>query len=169
MRKGTNRVLIQCGNRGGPWQYAAAVAAPADLAFLKAPSGGGFNPDAYRSAALKGGGDASHVAARALFRDLKGLACIKCHAVGKEGGNVGPELGSVGAKYPRDELIASVLFPGQDLLSGYELQEVLAISDGRVLTGIVRNETADALEIQDARAKASSRSPATTSTRGSAA
>ncbi len=150
LKKGTNRVLIRCGNRGGPWQYAVAVTAPADFAFLKAASGEGFNPEVYRAAALKGPGNPDH--GRKLFSDLKGLACIKCHAVGKEGGAVGPELSSVASKYPRDELIAAVLNPSAKISSGYE-PIVLALSDGRVLTGIVRNETADALEIQDADAK----------------
>jgi putative heme-binding domain-containing protein len=143
-------VLIQCGNRGGPWQFAVAVTAPADFAFLKGPSGAAFDPEAYRAAAMKGGGDPGR--GRRLFADLKGLACIKCHAVGKEGGNVGPELGSIGSKYPRDELIASVLEPSAKISSGYE-PESLALSDGRVLTGIVRNETKDAVEIQDADAR----------------
>ncbi len=72
--------------------------------------------------------------------------------MGKDGGNVGPELGSIGSKYPRDELIASVLYPSAKISSGYE-PEVLALADGRIVTGIVRNETADAVEIQDADAK----------------
>ncbi len=150
LRKGINRVLIHCGNRGGPWQFALAVTAPADFAFLKAPSGAAFNPETYRAAAMKSGGDPGR--GRRLFADLKGLACIKCHAVGKEGGNVGPELGSIGSKYPRDEIIASVLYPSAKISSGYE-PEALALSDGRVVTGIVRNETGDAVEIQDADAK----------------
>jgi putative membrane-bound dehydrogenase-like protein len=150
LRKGINRVLIRCGNRGGPWLFAAAVTAPADFAFLKGPSVEAFNLEAYRAAALKGGGDPAR--GRRFFADLKGLACIKCHTVGMEGGNVGPELGSVGAKYPRDELIASVLNPSAKISSGYE-PVALALSDGRIVTGIVRNETADAVEIQDADAK----------------
>ena len=143
-------MLIQCGNRGGPWQFSVAVTAPADFAFLKGPSGAAFNPDTYRAAAMKGGGDPGR--GRRLFADLKGLACIKCHAVGKDGGNVGPELGSIGSKYPRDELIASVLTPSAKISSGFE-PEVLALADGRVVTGIVRNETADNIDIQDADAK----------------
>ncbi len=150
LREGTNHLLVKCGNRGGPWQFAVAVAEPADFAFLKGNAGSGFDPEAYRAAALKGGGDVAR--GRMIFNDQKGLACIRCHAVGKEGGNVGPELGSVGAKYPRDELIASVLYPSARISSGYE-PEVLALADGRIVTGIVRRETADAVEIQDADAK----------------
>jgi putative membrane-bound dehydrogenase-like protein len=148
--RGPNRVLVRCGNRGGGWQFAVAVTATAEHAFLKAPEGKTFNPDAYRAVALKGQGSAAR--GRNLFSDLKGLACIKCHSVGKEGGTVGPELSSVGAKYPRDELISSVLFPSAKISSGYE-PSTLALLDGRILTGIVRNETADSVEIQDADAK----------------
>ncbi|MGP0064224.1 MAG: PVC-type heme-binding CxxCH protein, partial [Isosphaeraceae bacterium] len=118
LKKGTNKLLIQCGNHGGPWQYAIAVTAPIDFAFLKATSGEGFNPDVYRAAALKGQGKPDR--GRQLFGDAKGLACIKCHAVGKEGGAVGPELSSVASKYPRDELIAAVLNPSAKISSGYE-------------------------------------------------
>ncbi len=87
-----------------------------------------------------------------LFADLKGLACIKCHAVGKEGGTVGPELSSVGAKYPRDELIAVRPLPIRQDLLGLRADHVRPGRRPR-LTGIVRNETADAVEIQDADAK----------------
>ena len=118
LKAGTNRVMIRCGNRGGPWQFSLAVTALADYAFLKAPVRDAFDPDLYRAVALKGQGSASH--GRRLFADLKGLACVKCHAVGKEGGTVGPELTTVGAKYPRDELIASVLYPSAKISSGFE-------------------------------------------------
>jgi putative heme-binding domain-containing protein len=69
--------------------------------------------------------------------------------VGREGGTVGPELSTVGAKYPRDELIAAVLYPSAKIASGYEAAS-LALADGRVLTGIVRSETPETLTIQDA-------------------
>jgi len=149
--RGTNRILVRCGNRGGAWQYAVAVTGPANYGFLNAPAHEGFNPEIYRAYALKGGGSAAR--GRRLFGDLKGLACVKCHAVGKEGGALGPELSTVGAKYPRDELIAAVLYPSAKISSGYE-PTIFALADGRVVTGIVRSETADAVEIQDSDAKA---------------
>jgi putative membrane-bound dehydrogenase-like protein len=148
--KGTNRVLVRCGNGGGPWLYAVAVSSPADYAFLKGPAKGAFNPDEYRAAALKANGDP--VRGRSLFADPKGLACTKCHAVGSEGGRVGPELSSVGAKYPRDELITAVLAPSAKIASGYE-PTIFALSDGRVVSGIIKNEGHDRVEIQDSDAK----------------
>jgi putative heme-binding domain-containing protein len=151
LRKGANRLVIKCGNRGGPWQYAVAVTGPGAYRFLQgAPADGGFNPDLYQTFALTNGGNSER--GRSLFFDLKGVACIKCHTVGKEGGTVGPELSTVGAKYPRAELIASVLFPSARIFQGYE-PVIVGTSEGRVLTGIVKNETPALLEIEDADAR----------------
>ena len=111
---------------------------------------GGFDPEKFRAAALKGQGKADR--GKALFSDLKGVACLKCHAVAGQGGTVGPELGGVGIKYPREELIASVLYPSQRISSGYE-PVVLATADGRTLTGIIKSESPEAIEIEDAEAK----------------
>ncbi|SIO66439.1 putative membrane-bound dehydrogenase domain-containing protein [Singulisphaera sp. GP187] len=148
--EGTNRILVKCGNRGGPWQFAVALATPADYAFLKVPAAVGYKPEQFRAFAMEGRGKAER--GRSLFQDLKGLACIRCHAVGKEGGAVGPELSSIGAKYPRHELIQSVLYPSAQIASGYE-PVVVATGDGRVLTGIIKSDTPEALEIEDADAK----------------
>ena len=150
LRKGTNRLLVLCGNHGGIWKFAVAISPVDQYEFLKGPARQSFDPEAYRLAALEPAGDSR--LGRRLFGDLKGLACIKCHAVDKQGGNVGPELSSVGAKYPREELIAAVLYPSAKISSGYE-PVTIAMDDGRVLTGIVRSETAKELEIQDADAK----------------
>ena len=84
LRAGTNRILVRCGNRGGPWQFSVAVTDAGRLCVLESPGGDGFDPETFRAAALKGQGSASR--GRQLFSDLKGLACVKCHAVGKEGG-----------------------------------------------------------------------------------
>ena len=99
---------------------------------------------------MKGRGKADH--GKALFNDLKGLACVKCHNIGGQGGLVGPELSSIGAKYSREELITSVLNPSAKISSGYE-PVVVATNDGRILTGIVKSDAPEGLEIEDADAK----------------
>ncbi len=145
--KGTNRIVLRCGNTGGPWAFSVGVSTDEGYAFLKGPTTGGFDPDRFRSQALQGQGKAER--GKALFHDLKGVACLKCHAVGGQGGTVGPELSAVGLKYPREELITSVLYPSQRISSGYE-PVVLATADGRVVTGILKSETPEAIEIEDA-------------------
>ncbi len=148
--KGTNRILIKCGNNGGGYQFSLAVGSPSDYAFLQGPAPGAFDAEAFRKFAQSHQGKPEH--GLALFSDLKGLACIKCHSVGGQGGTVGPELTSVGAKYPKDEIITAVLYPSAKISSGYEPQ-VISTADGRVITGIVKNETGDAVEIEDVDAK----------------
>jgi putative membrane-bound dehydrogenase-like protein len=150
LQKGKNVLLVKCGNEGGGWQFAVAVTSQANYAFLNGPSAAAFNPDAYRAFALKTKGEPDH--GKALFTDLKGLSCVKCHALNGQGGNVGPDLTGIGAKYPREELIQSVLFPSQRIFSGYE-PIVIATTDGRILTGILKSDTAEAVEMQDADAK----------------
>jgi putative membrane-bound dehydrogenase-like protein len=150
LAKGTNRLLVKAGNRGGTWQFSLAVAYPSDHAFLKGPAPGAFDPEAFRTFALSAEGRPDR--GRALFNDLKGLACVKCHSVGGQGGAVGPELTSVGAKYPKDELITSVLYPSARISSGYE-PVVIATLEGKVITGIIKGETPDAVEVEDADAK----------------
>jgi putative membrane-bound dehydrogenase-like protein len=150
LRSGANRLLVKCGNTGGGWQFAVALTEPASYAFLRAPAEGAFDPEAFRAFALRTPGDAGR--GRALFADEKGLNCAKCHVVAGKGGNVGPDLTGIGSRYPKDELIASVLYPSEKIFSGYE-PVVVATADGRVLTGILKAETPEAVEIQDAEAQ----------------
>ena len=150
LKKGKNLLMVKCGNGGGPWEFSVAVTGMADYAFLKGPSTGGFDPDKFRAAALKGQGKPDK--GKALFFDLKGLACSKCHVVGGEGGAIGPELSGIAARYPREELIASILQPSARIFSGYETV-VVATADGKVLTGLIKSDNADGLEIQDADGK----------------
>jgi putative heme-binding domain-containing protein len=86
---------------------------------------------------------------RKIFFDAKGAACSKCHTVHKEGGDVGPDLSSIGSKYNRVQLIDEVLYPSKNILDGYESYAV-ELSNGRVLTGIIRGESADELTLIDA-------------------
>jgi putative membrane-bound dehydrogenase-like protein len=150
LAQGVNRFVVKCGNAGGGWQYSLALSSPVEYAFLEAPAAGGFDPESYRAFALEREGDPAR--GRALFADLKGLACIKCHKVGGEGGTVGPDLAGIGGKYRREEVVESVLYPSAKIFSGYE-PVVVATSDGRVLTGIVKSDDDKALVIQDAEDK----------------
>jgi putative heme-binding domain-containing protein len=147
---GLNILVVRCGNTGGAWQFAVGVTDTPDYAFLKAPAVAEFDPEAYRQFALANHGDPRR--GQALFADLKGLACVKCHAVQGQGGAVGPDLSTIGATYAREELIASVLYPSARIFSGYE-PVVIATADGRVLTGILKSDTPELVEILDADAK----------------
>jgi len=91
-------------------------------------------------------GDAAR--GRALFVDPKRLACARCHRVRGEGAEIGPDLSDVGGKFSRDLLIESVLDPSRQIVEGYR-PAVVATADGRVLTGVVKQESAGELTLVD--------------------
>ena len=87
---------------------------------------------------------------RDLFFDVEGPApCAKCHTVGEEGGDVGPELTSVAGTRTARFIVESILEPSAEIASGYE-NELLQTTDGRILDGVVRRETADSLWLANA-------------------
>ena len=109
-----------------------------------------INVDEFAAASINEKGNADH--GRAMFLDLKGVACAKCHRVGKEGGEIGPDLSGIGLKYNRNQLIESVLYPSKQILDGYDVT-ILETKAGQVLTGIVRAESDGAVTLIDAEGK----------------
>ena len=61
LNSGTNRILIRCGNRGGPWQFSVAITGVGDYAFLKGPGGDSFDPEAYRKLRSRARGEQAGV------------------------------------------------------------------------------------------------------------
>jgi hypothetical protein len=72
--------------------------------------------------------------------------------VGGQGGAVGPELSGLAAKYNKDEIATSILYPSAKIASGYE-SLIVATKDGRVVTGVLKADTTSGLELEDADAK----------------
>src|SRR5262249_51392241 len=84
-----------------------------------------------------------------LFCDLKRLACVRCHRVRGQGGDIGPDLSDIGGKFARAPLIESLLDPSRQIVEGYRTTTI-ATSNGQVLSGIVRDESPTGLVIVDA-------------------
>jgi putative heme-binding domain-containing protein len=149
LKKGKNTLLIQCGNASGPWEFSVAVSGDASkYAFLQ--GGQKFDLEAFRAFARKTAGDPER--GRKLFLDLKGLACVKCHAVGGEGGNVGPALDGIALKYKREDLMTSILEPSKNIANGYETI-VVTTRKGQTISGVFKGETGEALSLADAEGK----------------
>ncbi len=88
-----------------------------------------------------------------IFFDPKGVGCVRCHSAGGRGtSTIGPDLTGLALKYDRAELIRSVLEPSNRIATGYQ-PAIVATHDGKVLTGVVRAETGDWLELADSEAK----------------
>src|SRR5690242_13225540 len=105
----------------------------------------------YRDFAAVHDGDVSR--GRELFNNEQRLGCAKCHSVDGTSSKAGPDLYAVGDKFPRSELIRAVLEPSAEIAIGYGTTIVETRSGDEVL-GIVKQATADAIELMGADAKA---------------
>ena len=77
------------------------------------------------------------------------LGCIKCHALNKAGGQVGPDLGPIGGSSPVDYIVTSILNPNQAIKEEY-LTKVLTTTSGKVITGIVYRRDKNVVILKDA-------------------
>jgi putative heme-binding domain-containing protein len=80
------------------------------------------------------------------------LGCLKCHALNKAGGHVGPDLGPIGASSPMDYIITSILDPNASIKEEY-LTRVISTSNGQVFTGIVVQRDKNQVVLKEATGK----------------
>ncbi len=92
------------------------------------------------------GGDAAR--GKRIFETQPVLACIRCHRAGGEGGDAGPNLAAVGAKYSREYLLESVVKPNAKIAPGFDTI-VVTLRSGDVAAGIVAKETGDTLTLRN--------------------
>lgn len=89
--------------------------------------------------------DGDSLRGRELFFDREGpAACVKCHTVGDQGGDVGPELTSLAGTRTAKFIVTSIVRPSDAIASGYE-SYLIQTTDGRLLDGVIRRETEDSL------------------------
>ena len=145
LKKGTNHLWMQCGNTSGPWDMSAAISQQdPKFAFLFENVAPKLDIAAFRDFANKNKGDADR--GGKIFANPQGVACVKCHAVSGTGGKVGPDLVGIGARYPRDELMRSILEPSNRIANGYDVMTVIT-NDGKSLTGILKLDSPEAVEL----------------------
>src|SRR5437867_3719037 len=104
----------------------------------------------YRDYAM--GHDGNVARGRELFLDEQRAACAKCHTVDGSSAKAGPDLFAVGDKFPRRELILAVLEPSAAIAIGYGTT-IVETKSGEVYQGILKQTTADALELMGADGK----------------
>ena len=80
------------------------------------------------------------------------LTCVNCHTVRADETPKGPFLGTIATTYKRRELAEAILAPSKTIAQGFATN-VLALEDGRTLTGFVTKEAADSVTLRDAEAK----------------
>src|SRR5262249_35656270 len=104
----------------------------------------------YRDYAM--GHDGNVARGRELFFNEQRTACVKCHSVDGSSGKAGPDLFAAGDKFPRRELIRAVLEPSADIAIGYGTT-LVETKSGDVFQGILKQTTAEALELMGADGK----------------
>jgi putative heme-binding domain-containing protein len=91
-------------------------------------------------------GDAAR--GEAVFR-RKDLSCLKCHAIAGAGGQVGPDLSSIGASAQVDYLIDSILLPNKAVKEGYHTT-LVTTSAGKLFSGVKIRQAAGELVLRGA-------------------
>jgi putative heme-binding domain-containing protein len=81
-----------------------------------------------------------------VFTSTRAL-CSSCHAVGFLGARIGPDLTRISKIRNERDLLESILFPSASFVRGFE-PTVIATTDGRVLSGTVKEESAQEVTLQ---------------------
>ena len=82
---------------------------------------------------------------RRLFHDR----CATCHRLGGEGETIGPDL-TYANRQDRDFLLVSLVDPSGTVRKEYQSYNV-ATKDGRVLSGLIAEQTPEAIVLRDAK------------------
>ena len=82
-------------------------------------------------------------AGRAVFEKQ----CAGCHRFGAIGKDVGPDLTTLSSRFKRRDILESILWPSKIISDQYQ-SEMLELTDGTIVTGVLVRENATALLIR---------------------
>ncbi|GMW03514.1 MAG: hypothetical protein AMXMBFR84_46480 [Candidatus Hydrogenedentota bacterium] len=97
---------------------------------------------------------------RSVFFDAEKAQCNRCHRIGEEGTEVGPNLTLIGQKLGKDGLFESILNPSAAVSHEYVVWLFETEVDG-YLSGFIRSETPESIQLVDAAGAVTSINPAT--------
>lgn len=84
---------------------------------------------------------------RRVFYQKTEVECIRCHKLYGDGGDVGPDLTAAGKKHDARYFLEAIVTPNAIIATGFETV-LVTLKDGETHAGIVKTETADALELK---------------------
>ena len=125
----------------------AAAARPSLKALLEKWSAANAKKSDYDATPWKvalAGGNAED--GKKVFFEKAEVSCLRCHKVGGEGGEVGPELTGLAAKKGLDYVLQSILFPNAAIAQGFETV-LVNLKNGNAYAGVIKSESGDILEI----------------------
>jgi putative heme-binding domain-containing protein len=80
------------------------------------------------------------------------VSCLKCHAIHRAGGQVGPDLSNVGRISPVDYIVNSILNPSLAIKEAY-VTRIIETSDGHLLTGVAIDRDSNRVVLRTADGK----------------
>lgn len=89
---------------------------------------------------LKGDAEAGHK----IYQTI----CAACHRKGDEGRDIGPNLATV-QNWPPEQILVNVLDPNREVVANFLLY-VVETNDGRILSGLITNETSGSIGLKGA-------------------
>jgi putative membrane-bound dehydrogenase-like protein len=115
------------------------------------PPAGKLNPKSLPSIALLALGKGDATKGKRLLADSakSNLQCLKCHTIRGVGGHIGPDLSMIGKKASRENLIESILYPSKAIADQYLTWQIDTVR-GQTLSGLLVEESADAVVLRDA-------------------
>ena len=151
LARGRNRILVVSRQGIGAWSFGVQIARSPLRTSSEMAGTAIAKVDDLRRVALRYGGEPRR--GEEIFFNPRGVGCVRCHSAGGRGtSTIGPDLTGLALKYDRNELIRSVLEPSARIATGYHAATI-ATRGGKVLTGAVRAETGEWIELADSEAK----------------
>ena len=96
----------------------------------------------YREALY--GGNAAE--GKKIFFEKVEASCLRCHKIGDEGGEAGPNLTGVASRKPREYFLESIVDPNAQIAAGFE-SVIVELKNGTSYAGILKSETDQELAI----------------------
>jgi putative heme-binding domain-containing protein len=87
-----------------------------------------------------------------VFFKTAGLQCATCHKVGKDGGQVGPDVSDVGKRLSKRQILESILDPSKDIDAKFAAY-LVELDDGRQVTGLIVAKDDKELTVRDPQGK----------------
>ena len=92
------------------------------------------------------GGDGK--SGKQIFAEKAEAACMRCHKVKGEGGDVGPDLAEVGKKMGREFVLRSIVDPNAVIAKGYD-NVMVTLKNGDIVAGLLNGETDDDIALKN--------------------
>jgi quinoprotein glucose dehydrogenase len=118
------------------------------IAKLAPLRGAGTGMAEYQDALF--GGNAQ--AGRRIFNTNSTAQCVRCHAIGGQGGAVGPSLTGIGDVLTREQILQALVEPSARLAPGFGMVS-LTLKDGQTVSGVLNAESAHELVLKTSEAE----------------